>query len=171
MIAAKRVSEHPVGGTGLRMYGTGCSDEHLKQCGFVPTRNFHDGDFPTADNLAARPDGEDSDSSAGLFLMHYLLRSCHPSNQSEIRWRGEGPELKRLGFGSDCGVDDMDAITKANYLCNELGLDTITCAATIACAMACMKAAYITTKDTGGWQFRWQLTENMVKLVEMYRQS
>jgi aldehyde:ferredoxin oxidoreductase len=61
----------------------------------------------------------------------------------------------------------MDAITKANYICNELGLDTITMATTIACAMDLYESGYITTKDTGGMAIPFGSTENMVKLVEM----
>ena len=38
-------------------------------------------------------------------------------------------------MGAACGIDDLEAITEANYLCNDLGLDTISTGATIACAM------------------------------------
>jgi aldehyde:ferredoxin oxidoreductase len=34
-------------------------------------------------------------------------------------------------------MSDMNAITMANYLCNEYGLDTITAGSTIAFAMEC----------------------------------
>jgi aldehyde:ferredoxin oxidoreductase len=34
-----------------------------------------------------------------------------------------------------CMVDNLAAVTKANYICNELGLDTMTMGVTIACAM------------------------------------
>ena len=26
-------------------------------------------------------------------------------------------------MGPDCGIDNLDAITKSNHLCNELGMD------------------------------------------------
>jgi aldehyde:ferredoxin oxidoreductase len=38
-------------------------------------------------------------------------------------------------FGAHLAVNDLMAITEANYLCNELGLDTISCGNTIGCAM------------------------------------
>ena len=38
-------------------------------------------------------------------------------------------------FGSDCYVDDFEAISKANFLCNELGQDSISMATTLACAI------------------------------------
>ena len=38
-------------------------------------------------------------------------------------------------FGAHLGINDLTKITEANYLCNELGLDTITTGSTIGCAM------------------------------------
>lgn len=49
---------------------------------------------------------------------------------------GEGPEYETAwSFGPDCGVDDLDAVTKAHYLCNEYGMDAISMGTTSACAM------------------------------------
>jgi len=62
--------------------------------------------------------------------------------QEEIRpsyvtiGKGEGPEYETTwAFGATCGVDEIAAIEEANYLCNELGLDTISTGSTIASAM------------------------------------
>jgi aldehyde:ferredoxin oxidoreductase len=81
---------------------------------------------------------------------------------------GEGPEYESAwGFGADCVIDDLDAVTKANYICNELGVDTITMGSTIACAMDLFADNIITTKDTGGIPLRFGDAETMVKLVRM----
>ncbi|WP_300464158.1 aldehyde ferredoxin oxidoreductase family protein [Desulfobacula sp.] len=62
----------------------------------------------------------------------------------------KGPEHETLGlFGSNCGVADLDEIWKANYLCNELGMDTITGGATISCAMELYELGYLTGKTIG----------------------
>ncbi|MCL1847513.1 MAG: aldehyde:ferredoxin oxidoreductase [Coriobacteriia bacterium] len=48
----------------------------------------------------------------------------------------KGPEYETLGlFGPNIGNADLDAIIEINHLCDELGLDTISCAGTIAFAM------------------------------------
>jgi aldehyde:ferredoxin oxidoreductase len=50
--------------------------------------------------------------------------------------KGEGPEYETaVMIGPNCGIYDMEAITKANFRCNELGLDTISFGGTLACAM------------------------------------
>jgi aldehyde:ferredoxin oxidoreductase len=52
-------------------------------------------------------------------------------------------------MGAACGIDDLAAITKANYLCNELGIDTISAASTVACAMELFEKGYISEKEMG----------------------
>ncbi|MFC1916448.1 aldehyde ferredoxin oxidoreductase C-terminal domain-containing protein, partial [Chloroflexota bacterium] len=78
-----------------------------------------------------------------------------------------GPEYETLAaFGSDCGIDDLKAIAKANELSNAYGLDTISCGATIAFAMECFEDGLLTTKDTGGIDLRFGNASAMLQLVE-----
>ena len=52
--------------------------------------------------------------------------------------RHGGPEYETLGtFGSYCGIDDLPAVSLANKICNEHGLDTIGTGATVAWTMDC----------------------------------
>jgi aldehyde:ferredoxin oxidoreductase len=169
MIARQKIQEHPVGGTGLRVYGTDVLVNILNSVGSLPTRNFHDGYFPTADKiggesltakLLTRPKG----CFSCIISCGRVTKVTNPKYAGE----GEGPEYETAwGFGADCGIDDLDAITKANYICNELGLDTITCATTIACAMDLFESKIMTRKDTGGMDICFGDAETMVKLVEM----
>jgi aldehyde:ferredoxin oxidoreductase len=49
---------------------------------------------------------------------------------------GEGPEYGTVwAFGAQCGIDNLKTIARANHLCNDLGLDTISMGSTIGCAM------------------------------------
>ncbi|MCK4900231.1 MAG: aldehyde ferredoxin oxidoreductase family protein [Anaerolineales bacterium] len=78
-----------------------------------------------------------------------------------------GPEYETLAtFGSYCGIDDLEAISYANQLCNMYGMDTISCGATIAWAMDCFEQGLITTEDTGGIALRFGDAAAMVKMVE-----
>jgi aldehyde:ferredoxin oxidoreductase len=50
--------------------------------------------------------------------------------------QGEGPEYESLwALGAQCGVDDLEKVILANYLCNELGMDTISTGSTLGCCM------------------------------------
>lgn len=169
MVARKKISEHPVGGTGLRVYGTDVLTNILNSVGSLPTRNFHDGYYANADKFGGETlTAKYLTRPRGCFSCIISCGRATKVTNPKYAGEGEGPEYESAwGFGSDCDIDDMDAITKANYICNELGLDTITMASTIACAMDLYEAGYITTKDTGGLAIPFGAVEMMVKLVEM----
>jgi aldehyde:ferredoxin oxidoreductase len=64
---------------------------------------------------------------------------------------GEGPEYETMVLmGPVCDIYDMAAVTRANYRCNELGIDTISYGGTVACAMELFELGLITKKETGG---------------------
>ncbi|MBN2206282.1 MAG: aldehyde ferredoxin oxidoreductase family protein [Candidatus Aminicenantes bacterium] len=69
--------------------------------------------------------------------------------------KGEGPEYETtVLMGPVCGVYDLSAITRANYRCNELGLDTISFGGTVACAMELFEAGALTADGDDGLDLR-----------------
>jgi len=63
---------------------------------------------------------------------------------------GEGPEYETtVMMGPTCDIYDLCAITRANYLCNELGLDTISVGGTLACAMELYEKGRLTKEEAG----------------------
>jgi aldehyde:ferredoxin oxidoreductase len=79
--------------------------------------------------------------------------------------QGEGPEYETVyAMGSNCMIDNLAAITKANYICNELGLDTITMGATVACAMELVDRGYL-SEDEVGRSLKWGDAEALVELT------
>ena len=143
----KKNKEHPVTGEGLPALGTKVLDNVINQGGLYPTKNFQ---FGTFDDVAEV-------SGEALVEKKYLVKNkaCYacpiacgrdvtlPDGSS-----GEGPEYETgWAFGADCGVNDLFSITKANFLCNELGLDTISAGCTIAAAMELYEKGYIPKED------------------------
>jgi len=170
MKARKMIQEHPVGGAGLKAYGTDVLVNILNQTGALPTRNFQDGYFPTADktggeSLAAKQLVRPKGCFSCIISCGRVTKVDNPAYAGF----GEGPEYETAwAFGVDCGIDDLDAITKANYYCNEYGIDTISLGSTIACAMELFERGIITTKDTDGVQLTFG---NVAAMVEMTRKS
>lgn len=168
-IARRKIKEHPIGGTGLRTYGTDVLVNILNQVGSFPTRNFRDGYFPAADKIG----GESLTADyllrpKGCFACTISCGRVTKVNNPKYAGEGEGPEYETAwGFGADCGIDNLDAITKANYLCNEIGLDTISMGSTIACAMDMYTDEIISVEDTGGLELRFGDAETMVELVRL----
>jgi aldehyde:ferredoxin oxidoreductase len=86
--------------------------------------------------------------------------------EGKFQGRGEGPEYESIyALGSDCGIEDLAAITKANYLCNELGLDTMSMGATIACAMELYEKGLLPESEIGR-PLRFGDAEAVVELVQ-----
>ncbi len=121
----------------LRTYGTAVTIVGTQNSGVLPTRNFQQGTF------------EDWEKIGGEALAaRYLVKpkacfSCPIAcgrvtriSEGPYKGEGEGPEYETVyALGSDCGIGDLAALTKANYICNEMGMDTISMGATVACAM------------------------------------
>jgi aldehyde:ferredoxin oxidoreductase len=135
----------------LREWGTAITAIGTQNFGVFPTRNFQAGQFDGVEKIDGR-----------ALTENFLIKAkpCHACPiacgrgtrvpDGPFAGEGEGPEYETIyAFGSDCGVDNLAAITKANYLCNEFGLDTITMGATIACAMEMCEKGYISSKDVG----------------------
>jgi aldehyde:ferredoxin oxidoreductase len=167
--AREGVRQHPVGGAGLKAYGTDVLVNILNETGALPVRNFQDGHFENAnkvggetlsDKLLVRPKG----CYACVISCGRVTKVANPKYLGE----GEGPEYEAAWcMGPDCGIDDLEAILKANFLCNEYGMDSITLGATIACGMDLFEAGHVTLADTGGIDMSFGNAEVMVKLTEM----
>jgi aldehyde:ferredoxin oxidoreductase len=70
-------------------------------------------------------------------------------------------------FGSNCGVDDLRAISKANEICNAYALDTISTGMMVSFAMECYEKGILTKEDTGGLDLSWGNGKAVVELTRM----
>ncbi|HBW36395.1 MAG TPA: aldehyde ferredoxin oxidoreductase, partial [Desulfosporosinus sp.] len=77
------------------------------------------------------------------------------------------PEYETIcGFGTMLLCNDMPSIIKINDLLNRAGIDTISCAVTVAWAFEAYENKAITSADTDGLELTWGNAEATVKLVE-----
>jgi len=148
--ARKLLKEAPISGEGLPTYGTSVLVNIINEIGGYPARNAQDAYFPTAGQTGGEAIVEKTLIKKGACAVCPI--AC--GRITEIRegkykgHQGEGPEYETTWvLGVMCGVDDLNAITKANYICNEYGLDTISAGVTIACAMELYEKGYMPKKD------------------------
>lgn len=148
--ARKKLAANPVTSAGLPAYGTNVLVNILNQAGGLPTRNFQTGHFEEAEAIS----GETLAST--LLVTKKGCAGCTSAcgrvskTTGQFAGSGEGPEYETAwSFGADCGISDLSAVTKANFLCNELGIDTITMGSTIACAMELFEKGILTEDETG----------------------
>jgi aldehyde:ferredoxin oxidoreductase len=135
----------------LREYGTPFLVDLVSKFGIHPAKNFKEGVFADADKINA--DSFKKSIFVGRKACLYCPIGCGRKTKIDSGGsarEGEGPEYETLSLlGVSCGLSDLLAIAEAGYICNELGLDTISTGGTIACAMELFEKGILTEKDVG----------------------
>ena len=166
---ARKAIMNDSGFEGLSKYGTSGSVIPLSEICVWPTKNFQKAHFADADKIS----GELLIESGRLkkrTACYSCIIGCHRFTETKgdkYKGFGGGPELETFcSFGAGTKVSDIDAIIKANELCNIYGLDTISTGSVIQWAMESYEKGVITKKDTDGIELKFGNGEAMVKMVE-----
>jgi len=144
----KKLHDGPVTSQGLTNYGTDVLMNLINQSYILPTRNHQSAYFKHAENIS----GEKMTETILVRKKpcYACFVACGRGTKSD-GIEGEGPEYENAwALGADCGVDDLEWVTRANYLCNDLGLDAISAGVTVACAMEMSERGYIREKIAWG---------------------
>jgi len=153
---------------GFREFGTAGGLMLLNEMGVLPTRNFQRSSFKGALKVSGETLAE-----------KYLIKkkpcfgcpvACgrgtkvtDPGYEGE----GEGPEYETIAMlGSNLEIENLAAITKANYICNQLGMDTISVGGTLACAMELYAKGFL-TKEDAGFELKFGDDNLIVELIEL----
>ena len=166
-VAAKKVlADNAVTGQGLPTYGTQVLMNVINEMGALPTRNARDVQFEGARNISgeAMHEKRPSDGKANL-VTNAACFGCtiacgriskvdekHWSVVNNPKYWGASGGLEyeaAWALGAAGGVDDLDALTVANMICNEDGMDPITFGATIGAAMELYTLGAITKEQIG----------------------
>jgi aldehyde:ferredoxin oxidoreductase len=168
-MAPKRVVEIP-DMKGLQDFGTGSVLNYQNTSGGLPTRNYTSGTFELAEDISGETMAEtilkQNDTCYACVVRCKRVVETEFMNKHVDTYYG-GPEYETLStFGSYCGIGDMSAVALANQICNQFGLDTIACGATIAFAMDCFENGFLTLKDTDGLDLRFGNADAMIAILE-----
>lgn len=179
-IGPPRLTEYGLDSFGR--YGTAGVVSGQQRSGGLPTNNWDSGAMGTAE----------ADAISGEKLYDELLRGAAEGNQDkegrdtcyacivrckrvvEAEYRDQklipeygGPEYETIAtFGSYCGISDLRAVSYANQLCNEYGVDTISCGATLAWAIECSEQGLFTAEETDGIALRYGDAEAMLAMLK-----
>ncbi len=157
----------------LHEYGTGAPAQMMSSplIGNIPIRNFRDGEFKNLANITGGAVKEKVRiSMTGCYACVVACKKIVKVDEPDLTVDPAygGPEYETLGaFGTTCGVDDLNAICKANELCNAYALDTISTGVSIAFAMECYEAGILNREYTNGIDLRFGNAEAMLKVVEL----
>ncbi len=145
--------------------GTAGVNVPSNEWGSFPTRNFQSGYFEEIENLT----GELMREKIVITDKACFACPCACGKYSHSKkWdiHVEGPEYETTAFlGADVAVSDIEDVAYANYLCDELGIDTISAGNVIAFATECYERGIITSKDTGGLELSFGDSEAVFELI------
>lgn len=157
----KIMRENETTSKGLPTYGTAGLVNVINEHGLYPTNNFQQAYFPTADKVSGEALAE-----------NYLVKNtaCYRcpiacGRRSIIDGvEGDGPEYETIwAYSANCGIDDLAPVIRANNLCNEYGIDTISAGATIACAMELYEKGFIKPEEVDGPALKFGSAEAIVE--------
>jgi aldehyde:ferredoxin oxidoreductase len=183
--AAKKVlADNAVTGQGLPKYGTQVLMNVINEIGALPTYNMREVRFDGANDVSGeamhlprKSDGKPNlTTNAGCFACTIAcgristIDKGHFTVQNKPEYWGNSGGLEyeaAWALGPDTGVNDLDALTYANYLCNEDGFDPISFGSTVAAAMEPYGMGAITKEHTGGVDFSFGSAAALAKAAEM----
>ena len=138
--------------------------------GILPTRNFQDGTFEGSAGI-------NSEALKAKVLVRRracfgcVLACASFSRVKEGRFKGaavEGPEYETLALcGSNCGVDDINAIVMFNQECDMLGLDTMSTGDTVAYAMELYERGILTKEMTDGLELKFGNLDAYIQMPDI----
>ena len=152
----------------LEVYGTAAVLDMVHVKGGFPTRNWQTGIFEGAEKINGTAINDKIlINRKPCFACPVACGRIAEIKEGPYKSVGEGPEYESLGsFGSMCGIDNLEAITYAHFLCNEYGLDSISAGNTIGFAMECYEKGILTKEKTDGLELKFGNYDAMVKMVE-----
>ena len=156
---------------GLAKHGTAVVVLFNNTIGCLPTRNYNEGQFEGCEPISGERMTEtilkERDTCYACVVRCKRVVEIK-DGAYKVDPKYGGPEYETLGtFGSYCGIDDLGAVSMANQICNEYGIDTIAAGATIAFAMECYEKGIITKEQTAGMELKFGDAEAMLKTLEM----
>jgi aldehyde:ferredoxin oxidoreductase len=172
----KVLADNVLTGQGLAKYGTQAVMNVINEVGAMPTRNMREVQFEGAHRISgeAMHEPRKSDGKPNL-VTNAACFGCtiacgristidrghfSISNKPEYWHASGGLEYEAAwALGCDTGVDDLDALTYANFICNEDGFDPISFGSTVAAAMELYELGVITKQHTGGMELKFGSAE------------
>jgi len=136
---AKILLDHPVSGQGLPAYGSNVLMNIINEAGTLPTRNFRTGRFDKAAEVSGEKLAEVAVARGGK-----ATHACHPGcviRCSNVYPMPNGKVCAPIEyetawcFGPNLEIGDLDVVAMLNYICNDVGLDTIDVGCTLGVMM------------------------------------
>ncbi len=152
-----------------RQYGTPYWVKPINDWGFIPTRNYQEGNFEHGDAINAETMQERIVDSSGA-CWNCVIACWNKSSIKSGDHKGVslvGPEYETLALmGSNLGVNSVEDVAYLNERCNELGMDTISLGGVLGFAIEAYEKGVISKDGMDGIDIGWGKTEEIGRLID-----
>jgi aldehyde:ferredoxin oxidoreductase len=139
----------------------------INKSGVLPVRNFQTGIMQDVEKISGEYMAETIlKANKGCFACPIACVQMTEVEDPALQGEGEGPEYRTIALiGAACGIGDIAAVAKISYLCDEMGIDTLSFGSAVACAMELTEKKIISKKQTG-MTLTFGNTEAVIELIE-----
>ncbi len=153
----------------LHTWGTGAMVKSKQLEGHLVANNFRDGQLPGGDQvdalaIEASTDLEMDRCYACSVRCKKRVKIDRPDRKVDPKFGG--PEYETMAaIGSNTGVIDVMAVCKGHEMLNALGMDSISCGATIAWAMEMVELGLLDERQLDGETLRFGSADDLLRLI------
>ena len=160
--ASRKILAHPATASYHR-WGTPILVNIKNYVGDLPTKNMQLGQVPFVDRINAESLERYKEKTEGCLGCPIRCARVSRIDEGRYRCRTAGPEYETVdAFGGKCYCSDPQVIIYANFLCNELGMDTLSTGAAIAFAMECHEKGLLHRDEL---DLSWGNSETIITLI------
>lgn len=164
---AKSIKE---GTVGIQNFGTAVGVIGCEKIGDLPIKNWQLGTWEKAENISGQR-MTDTILKGRFYCKSCIIgcgRDIEVTSGAYAGVKGGGPEYETLGMlGSNCLVDNLEAVAYANELCNRYGIDSISTGGVIAFGMEAYEKGLLPESVLAGARPVWGDEKAMISLVKL----
>jgi aldehyde:ferredoxin oxidoreductase len=152
-----------------RKFGTPYWVKVVNEEGFIPTRNYQEGEFELAKEIDADAMQKKIVDKGGA-CFNCVIACWNKSSIKNGPYKGVslvGPEYETIALmGSNLGMKTIEDIAFLNSRCNELGMDTISLGGVLGFTIEAYEKKIISKNDLNNNDIGWGKTKELAKLIE-----
>ena len=152
-----------------RKFGTPYWVKVVNEEGFIPTRNYQEGEFEFAKEIDADAMQKKIVDKGGA-CFNCVIACWNKSSIKNGPYKGVslvGPEYETIALmGSNLGMKTIEDIAFLNSRCNELGMDTISLGGVLGFTIEAYEKGIITKSNLNNNDIGWGKTKELAKLIE-----
>ena len=152
-----------------RKYGTPYWVDLINEEGFIPTKNYQEGNFEHGKKINAETMQKRIVDKGGA-CFNCVIACWNQSSVKSGPFRGVslvGPEYETIALmGSNLKMKSIEDIAYVNSRCNELGMDTISLGGVLGFAIEAYEKGIISKDDLNGNDIGWGKAKELGKLIE-----